>query len=105
MTPAYSSDTLHANRDGTTATATDRAGLEYDDARRILDLLADNDGSLPQSSIVSELDVSKATVSRRLAELEDAGYISRLLFRGQKLVWMADQTPPALNPGAETTAD
>lgn len=68
------------------------------EAARILDALDADDGGIRQQELVEVLDVSKATVSRRLMELEEAGAIKRLLFRGQKLVWRADDVPSALEP-------
>lgn len=52
----------------------------------LLDLIAANGGTLWQSEIVDALDVSKATVSRRLTALEQSDRIDRLLFRGEKIV-------------------
>lgn len=66
------------------------------DRVRILRLLEANDGQLWQSEVVDELDVSKATVSRRLSDLEDSSHIERMLFRGQNLVWLKDETPDVL---------
>lgn len=59
---------------------------------RILSLLHANDGRLWQRDIVDALDVSKATVSRRLSELETSERISRLEFRGEKIVTLPDRT-------------
>lgn len=100
MTPVHSTADRPMDQDSTVPTDRDERRVEYRDAERILAVLADNDGQLPQSELVSELDVSKATISRRLGELEADGYVSRLLFRGQKLVWMADETPAALDSGS-----
>ncbi len=68
------------------------------DRDRILRLLEANDGRLWQSQLVDTLDSSKATVSRRLSELEDSTHISRMLFRGQNLVWLQDETPDVVEP-------
>lgn len=74
---------------------------ELDDTRlpdrvRILHLLEANDGRLWQTEVVDALDVSKATVSRRLAELEESTHISRMLFRGQNLIWLPDDAPESM---------
>lgn len=66
------------------------------DCVRILRLLEANDGQLWQGDVVEHLDVSKATVSRRLAELEDEDEVDRMLFRGKNLVWLSDNTPDIL---------
>lgn len=58
---------------------------------RILSLLRANNGRLWQRDIVDALDVSKATVSRRLADLETSDKITRLEFRGEKIVTLPDQ--------------
>lgn len=71
----------------------------------ILDALASNDGGLPQQELVAALDVSKATVSRRLSTLEDEERIIRLLFRGRKLIWLPDRVPAALDPNKATNQD
>lgn len=68
------------------------------DGVRILRLLEANGGRLWQSEVVDVLDVSKATVSRRLSELEDSTHVSRMLFRGQNLVWLRDEEPDLLEP-------
>ena len=71
------------------------------DRARILRLLEANDGQLWQSEVVNELDVSKATVSRRLSDLEESSHIERMLFRGQNLVWLKDETPDVLGQPAQ----
>lgn len=53
-------------------------------------LLASNEHCLWQTEIVDAMSVSKATVSRRLTEMESAGDVRRLQFRGRKLVWIPD---------------
>ena len=58
---------------------------------RIVSLLRANDGRLWQRDIVDTLDVSKATVSRRLSDLETNGRISRIEFRGEKIVALPDR--------------
>lgn len=68
------------------------------DRVRILRLLEANGGRLWQAEVVDALDVSKATVSRRLAELEESTHISRMLFRGQNLIWLQDEAPDAMEP-------
>lgn len=78
-------------------------GPHSEAAERILRVLAANDGGVPQQELVSELDVSKATVSRRLSELEDADRVTRLLFRGRKLVWLAETVPTALETDTSST--
>ena len=64
---------------------------------RIVHLLRANDGRLWQRDIVDTLDVSKATVSRRLSNLETNGRISRLEFRGEKIVTLPDRTLTVLS--------
>lgn len=58
---------------------------------RILSLLDANDGRLWQREIVRVLDISKATVSRRLADLETRDQITRFEFRGEKVVTLPDR--------------
>jgi len=62
------------------------------DEAYLIDLLAANGGTLWQSEIVDALDVSKATISRRLTTLEQADEIDRLLFRGEKVVYLPETT-------------
>lgn len=57
----------------------------------LLDLLSANGGTLWQSEIVDALDVSKATIGRRLTALEQADRIDRLLYRGEKIVSLPDE--------------
>lgn len=59
---------------------------------RIIMLLHANDGSLWQRDIVESLDTSKATVSRRLMDLESSEEIDRLEFRGEKIVTLPECT-------------
>lgn len=65
---------------------TDRPAHATDESW-ILSLLSANDGCLWQTEIVDLMEVSKATVSRRLTELETAGAVQRIEYRGRKVVW------------------
>lgn len=68
------------------------------DRVRILRLLEANGGRVWQAQLVDVLDVSKATVSRRLSELEESTHISRMLFRGRNLVWLREEVPDVMEP-------
>lgn len=46
-----------------------------------------------QAEIVDLVSVSKATVSRILAQLEDEGRIVRLQFKGKNRIWHPDAVP------------
>lgn len=96
MPSATSPRTMALERDHATDRANDLDAPHLPDHARILRLLEANDGRLWQGEVVAELDVSKATVSRRLSELEDASYVERMLFRGRNLVWLPDATPDVI---------
>lgn len=56
-----------------------------------------SDGAVMQSHLVAVTDASKATVSRRLSELEEEGRIVRLRTGGQNRVWLREYAPSHLS--------
>lgn len=60
---------------------------------RILRAVEDHEGQVQQARIVSELDLSPATVSRRLTDLEAEGRVVRYRVGRGKVVCLPDEVP------------
>lgn len=63
--------------------------------KRILQLLDEHDGRIEQADVVSALDLSPATVSRKLAALESEGRVVRYRVGRGKVVCRPDCVPEA----------
>lgn len=78
-----------------TADARQRASKEEEmptTEDRILDLVDRNGGRIEQSEIVSHLQYSAATVSRRLGDMEEDGDVVRYKVGRKKVVCLPDRT-------------
>lgn len=62
---------------------------------RILRLLDEHDGRIEQAEVVSGLDLSPATVSRKLSALESEGRVVRYRVGRGKVVCRPDRVPEA----------
>lgn len=60
---------------------------------RIVRAVEDHEGRVEQARIVSKLDLSPATVSRRLTDLEAAGRVVRYRVGRGKVVCLPDRVP------------
>jgi len=84
--------------DGGSEAAEDRDG-PLSTEERIL-LILQQSGRTRQSELVERLDWSKATVSRRLSRMEEAGHVSRLTVGREKIVALPEDgfgTPPSFD--------
>lgn len=64
----------------------------------ILEHIEAADETVTQSDLVAAAGVSKATISRTLASLEDNGQVVRIMLRGRNNVYLADELPEAITP-------
>lgn len=87
---------------GATDSGTERVSAELlqfvTPQEQILRLLEDNDGRLTQSDIGTAVEWSKATVSRKLCELESAGEITRYQIGREKIVFLPGAEPDSFTP-------
>lgn len=60
---------------------------------RILGVVEGHDGRIEQAAVVSELDLSPATVSRKLTDLESDGRVVRFRVGRGKIVCLPDRVP------------
>lgn len=67
-------------------------------AERILQVVAEDEGRIEQASIVERLDLSPATVSRTLTNLEEDGRVVRYRVGRGKLVCLPESVPEAAKP-------
>lgn len=75
---------------------------------RIARMVEENGGRIEQATIVSRLECSAATVSRRLGEMEDAGEVVRYTVGRKKIVCHPDQleqSRPGVRPRDSTTRE
>lgn len=79
---------------GTTETRSDPDVAQLLSPReRVLELLEENGGRMKQSAIVSSVEWSESTVSRKLGTLEDAGDVLRYRIGREKLVFLPGAEP------------
>lgn len=69
---------------------------------RILEIVSANGGGTRQAEIVSAVEWSESTVSRKLQALESAGDVTRYQIGREKVVYLSGQEPAAVrSPFAE----
>lgn len=90
--PTLASPVAGASHDDATAES-EPHGLEE---TTVIRLAESNGGRIYQSSIVDDVDASKATVSRVLCSMEEDGAISRVEVGRQKLVCLPTTEPSAV---------
>lgn len=71
----------------------DETETEVEAAERILDLLEEADGQLPQSRIVSETGWSKTKVSRTLSEMVADGEVKKIRLGRENLIFLPEHVP------------
>lgn len=79
--------------------------LLVDPRERFLRLLAEHGGRMKQSELVAAVDCSKATVSRKLTDLEASGAIVRHQIGREKLVFFPDARPDSFEAPINRAAD
>lgn len=67
---------------------------------RILGTVEGHDGRIEQAAVVSELDLSPATVSRKLTDLESDGRVVRYRVGRGKIVCLPDRVPEGVPDAA-----
>ena len=73
---------------------------------RFVRLVSENGGGMKQGEIVSAVEWSESTVSRRLSKLEDDGTITRYQIGREKLVFLPGNEPESLgSPWRDAAAD
>lgn len=73
---------------------------------RVVQLVSENDGGMKQADIVSAVEWSESTVSRKLSTLEAAGTITRYRIGREKLVFLPGSEPESLgSPFREAPTD
>lgn len=92
-TSASSAPPGSSSGDSAVDSGDDEPAMEVEDAERILDLLAEADGRLPQSRIVSETGWSKTKVSRTLSEMVADGEIEKVQLGRENLIFLPGQVP------------
>ena len=71
---------------------------------RILGFVTENGGSVRQGDVVSAVEWSESTVSRKLSKLESAGSVTRYRIGREKLVFLPGREPESLgSPWREAT--
>jgi hypothetical protein len=63
---------------------------------RIVELVAQHGGRMKQGEVVSNIEWSESTVSRKLQRLESTGEVTRYQLGREKLVYLPGQEPAAL---------
>lgn len=77
------------------------AGQLISPRERVLKLLAQNEGGMKQSEIVSAVDWSESTVSRKLGKLEADGEIVRYRIGRGKCVYLSGEEPDVFKSQAD----
>lgn len=75
------------------------------DEERVLDMLRDNGGRLPQSAVVDETNWSKSKVSRLLTSMSDSGEIRKIDLGGRNLITLPDAVPESAKSRDERDAE
>jgi hypothetical protein len=94
-TPAPSSpsgETTTATEPSTDSTA-GTADAYLTDEERVVKMLRESGGRLPQSAVVDETDWSKSKVSRLLSGMADDGQIRKIDLGGRNLITLPDAVP------------
>lgn len=78
---------------GLTATEEGTAAAYLTDEERVLEMLRESGGRLPQSAVVEETDWSKSKVSRLLSSMADEGQLRKIDLGGRNLITLPEAVP------------